>query len=65
MAAWDEPDEWELGMLGGHDPGEAPELHRIHAERRWGTAKHAYRQEHPDLAEQEFREIVESVARHR
>jgi hypothetical protein len=62
-AAWDEPDDHEQAMIDGC-PSFRPwpdRLHRIHAERRWGQAKHAYRQAHPALAEQEFAELISSV----
>ena len=63
-AAWDEPDGQELRMMNGHLGREWPEeLHRIHAERRWHQAKHAYCQDHPALAEQEFADIMEEIRR--
>jgi len=40
-----------------------PELHEIHARRRWEEGKHRYRQAHPALAEQEFAELIESARR--
>ena len=58
--AWDTPDAQELSMISG-SLGFGPwpeELHRIHAERRWGQAKHAYRQAHPALAEQELEDLI-------
>jgi hypothetical protein len=60
-AMWDEMDAQEQAMFRGC-PSWRPwpdELHRIHAERRWAQAQHAYRQDHPDLAEQEFRDLIE------
>jgi len=60
-AAWDEPDGQEQAMISGWGPMNTPwpdRLHEIHAERRWNQAKHAYRGEHPALAEQEFLAIV-------
>ena len=59
LAAWDEPDAHERAMIAGHLGMPWPdELHRMHAQRRWSQARHAYRKEHPALAEQEFSEIV-------
>jgi hypothetical protein len=61
-AQWDEPDRHELAMTGGCPRDNVPvELHEVHARRRWGEAKHRYRQEHPLLAEQEFNDLVASV----
>ena len=58
-AAWDEPDLEEWRMLRGWWWEPWPEhLHRQHVQRRWQAAKHAYRQAHPDLAEQEFNELL-------
>lgn len=70
---WDEPDDHERGMIegcSGHrcwpdSPGSAwpdwPEwLHQQHGRRRWEEAKHAYRQEQPGFAAQEFGELVAS-----
>ena len=58
---WDEPDAQEQSMINGNLGGPWPEeLHRWHSERRWHEAQHRYRQDHPALAEQEFRELVES-----
>ena len=58
-AAWDEPDGQERAMISGNLGMPWPgELHRIHAERRWQEAKHAYRQDHPALAHQEFEDII-------
>ncbi len=37
----------------------APELHEVHARRRWGEAKHRYRGDHPDLAEQELQALID------
>ena len=65
LAAWDEPDAQEQAMIDGC-PSFRPwpeELHRIHAERRWHQAKHAYCQDHPALAEQEFADIMEEIRR--
>ena len=68
-AAWDEPDGQEQAMIDGWFRGHPwpAELHAVHAERRWGEAKYAYRREHPALATQEFNEIVsgELAARRR
>lgn len=58
--AWDEPDGQERAMMDG-SRGYGPwpdELHRVHAERRWGEAKHAYRQQHPALAAQELEDLI-------
>ena len=63
--AWETPDEHEQRMIDGWRGhlGQWPaHLHYWHAERRWHEAKYAYRREHPDLAEQEFDDIV---TRHR
>ncbi len=58
-AAWGVPDGHELSMMAGHlGMPWPPELHRIHAERRWSQARYVYRRENPALAEQEFSEIV-------
>jgi hypothetical protein len=57
---WDEPDAQEQAMIDGC-PSMRPwpdDVHRWHAERRWGQAKHAYRQEHPALAEQELEDLI-------
>lgn len=65
--AWDEPDAQEQAMIDGC-PSMRPwpaDVHRWHAERRWSTAKHAYRQQHPALAEQEFEEFFASVSKPR
>jgi hypothetical protein len=62
--SWDEPDGHEQAMIDGSRrffPW-PDHLHEIHARRRWQEAKHAYRQEHEALAEQEFADLVE---RHR
>jgi hypothetical protein len=64
------PEDWDLigpeeqAMIDGSLGHAAPDLpgwaefHGMHAERRWKLAKYAYRQQHPDLAEQEFNEIL-------
>jgi hypothetical protein len=60
-AAWDEPDEQERRMLAGCEVlgGEwMAGRHRMHAERRWHEAQHRYRQAHPQLASQEFNDLV-------
>lgn len=67
--AWDEPDAQEQRMIDGC-PDWRPwpdDVHRWHAERRWGQAKHAYRQKHPALAEQELEDLIgeEAQARRR
>lgn len=44
--AWDEPDSQEQQMIDGC-PSMRPwpdDVHRWHAERRWGQAQHKYRQ---------------------
>lgn len=67
-AAWDEPDAQEEAMISGSrcTLAEWPaQLREIHARRRWAAAQHAYRQEHPDLAEQELAEIVTRARRER
>jgi hypothetical protein len=67
-AMWDEPDEQERRMLAGCDvlgPEWVAGRHREHAHRRWGEAKHRYRQEHPALATQEFNEIISGERRAR
>jgi hypothetical protein len=66
-AAWDAMDADEKRMFDSC-PSARPwpeDLHRWHAERRWCEAKHAYRKDHPALAEQEFEEIVNSKAQAR
>ena len=67
LAAWDEPDAQEQAMIDGCLSMQPwpEELHRWHAERRWGQAKHAYRQDHPALAEQEFAELLDSCRERR
>jgi hypothetical protein len=58
---WDEPDEQERRMLAGCEVlGEewVAGRHRMHAERRWCEAKHRYRRAHPQLASQEFDDLV-------
>jgi hypothetical protein len=66
-AMWDEPDDQEERMLAGCAGLFGPEWvagrHRMHAERRWQEAKHACRQEHPDLAEQELEDIIAASAK--
>jgi hypothetical protein len=64
---WDVPDAHEQSMMDGCAMlGPWPDaMHRIHAERRWGQAKHAYRQQHPALAEQEFRDLISREAKGR
>jgi hypothetical protein len=60
-ARWDEPDQQEIAMLAGCDvlgPEWVAGRHRMHAHRRWGEAKYAYRQEHPALATQEFTDLT-------
>ena len=60
-AAWDEPDAQEQYMIDGCrrlGPW-PPDLHLWHGERRWHQAKHAYRQEHPALAEGGEEEVVQ------
>lgn len=58
-AMWDEPDGQEQRMIDGHRGYPWPaELHEIHAHRRWAQAKHEYRGQHPDLAEQEFEALL-------
>jgi hypothetical protein len=59
-AMWDTPDPQERAMMdGSRGYGEWPaELREIHARRRWGEAKHRYRQAHPQLASQEFDDLV-------
>jgi hypothetical protein len=53
-------------MAGSKGYGEWPaELHEMHAYRRWQHAKHEYRRQHPDLAEQEFKDLVEGERRAR
>jgi hypothetical protein len=62
-AAWDVPDEQERRMLAGCEVlGEewVAGRHRMHAERRWQEAKHAYRRAHPALATQEFNDLIGS-----
>ena len=57
---WDEPDAQEQAMINGslgHGTW-PPDLHEIHARRRWAEAKHAYRRSHPALADQEFQELL-------
>lgn len=59
-AAWDEPDAQEQAMIDAC-PTMRPwpdDVHRWHAERRWGQAKHAYRQSHPQLGEQELEDLI-------
>lgn len=59
-AAWDAPDGHEQAMIDGSlAPADQwpAELHEIHSRRRWQEAKHAYRQEHPALASQEFNDL--------
>jgi hypothetical protein len=54
-------DAIEQAMFNGC-PGWRPwpdHLHRYHSERRWAQAKHAYRQAHPALAEQELTDLIE------
>ena len=65
--SWEVPDGSEQAMISGWFPGEPwpPELHAAHSERRWQEAKHAYRREHPALAEQEFLELVSGERRAR
>lgn len=61
---WDEPDEHERLMLAGCTAALGSEWvadrHRWHAERRWHEAQHAYRQQHPQFATQEFNKIIEA-----
>jgi len=68
-AQWDEPDEQERRMLAGCGEALGEEWvagrHRMHAERRWGEAKHRYRQAHPQLASQEFEDLVSGELRAR
>jgi hypothetical protein len=62
LEAWDEPDAQEQRMIDGC-PSMRPwpeDVHRWHAERRWGQAKHRYALAHPALAEQEFTDLIES-----
>ena len=62
--AWDEPDTQERTMINGslgYGPW-PPELREIHARRRWGEAKHAYRQAHPAFGEQEFADLHTSAS---
>ena len=61
--AWDAMDPQEQAMFDGCPTWRPwPDyLHRIHAERRWGEAKHRYRQAHPAFATQEFNKIIESI----
>jgi hypothetical protein len=65
--AWDEPDDWEQRMIDGC-PSMRPwpeDVHRWHAERRWGQAQHKYRQQHPAFATQELEDLFEGYrARH-
>jgi len=50
------------GNLGYPWPAD---LHEWHSQRRWNEAKHAYRKDHPELAEQEMADLVgEYRARH-
>jgi hypothetical protein len=65
-AAWDEPDAQERAMIDGCRSlmPWPDDLHQAHSERRWHEAKHRYRQAHPDLAEQEFTDLIEGY-RHR
>jgi hypothetical protein len=61
---WDEPDGQERRMIDGC-PSMRPwpeDVHRWHAERRWGEAKHAYLAEHPEFADQEFAEFLASLS---
>jgi hypothetical protein len=65
--AWDEPDGQEQAMVDGC-PSAWPWpdwLHDHHSRRRWHEAKHAYRQEHPALAEQEFADLIERHGKRR
>jgi hypothetical protein len=55
---WDEMDDQEKAMTAGwHGPWPGW-LHDHHSRRRWGEAKHRYRQQNPLLAEQEFQAII-------
>jgi hypothetical protein len=58
--AWDAMDDQEQAMFDGCPTWRPwPDyLHEIHAERRWHQAQHAYRQEHPAFATQEFNKII-------
>ncbi len=38
------------------------DVHRWHAERRWGEAKHAHQQDHPELADQEFEAFLAALS---
>jgi hypothetical protein len=61
---WDEPDAQEQAMINGC-PSMRPwpeDVHRWHAERRWGEAKHRYRLAYPALAEQDWVEFVASLS---
>jgi hypothetical protein len=63
---WDTPDGQEQRMIDG-SLSQAPwpaGLHEIHSHRRWMQAKHEYRRAHPDLAEQEFADLIRQVADH-
>ena len=77
LAAWDEPDSHEQAMIDGSRgyptayPGALewrglygwPQwLHEHHARRRWGEAKGKYRDANPELATQEFQDIVNGHA---
>jgi hypothetical protein len=65
-AMWNEPDAQETAMMCGCPLDDWPvELHDIHARRRWGEAKHRYRRERPDLATQEFEDLVSEERRAR
>ena len=65
LAQWDEPDAQERAMMNGNLGYSWPEeLHRWHAERRWGRAKYEYAQAHPQLAEQEFQDLLEQARMH-
>ena len=62
---WDEMDAQELRMYHGRigmDPW-PPDLHGIHAHRRWEQARHRYRQENPAFGEQEFEDMMEEIRR--
>lgn len=61
--AWDEPDETERQMISGC-PSMRPwpaDVHRWHAERRWGEARYRYLADHPALAEQELDELLREL----
>jgi hypothetical protein len=65
-AQWDAVDAHEQRMIDGNlgYPWSA-EIHLIHAQRRWGEAKHRYQREHPAFATQEFEALVSGEYRAR